>query len=179
MRYAAALIALVAALAVSGCGGGDSLDETGQPIVSDVELTPAGTRDFVLVGTTGIFFNTAPAAVETPTLLRFTRFPSTVGLVAPVPQGLGFVGAAEIQRVEAPQETAVAAPVILRIPPVRSLPEGRRLLILVADTADRSPEFQSVVDTTGVSATGVVQNGMVQFEVTQLGSFLVAEDIQQ
>lgn len=177
MRVCTIVVMAVIVVLLCGCGGGDGIEGQGQPIVSDIELTPAGTRDFVLVGETGIFFNTSPAAVDTPTLIRITRFPSTVGLVAPMPQGFGFVAAAELERVTAPSEMVIAAPVILRIPPSRSLPEGRRLLVMVADGSDRQPVFRPLVDNLGQTVNSTIgADGRAQFQTTRLGSFLLAEE---
>lgn len=171
------LISLIVATAMlSGCGE-DSVEESGQPVVSDIELTPAGTREFVLVGETGVFFNTAPGVVDTPTLIRITRFPSVVGLVAPVPEGFGFVAAADLKPVDGESQIVVAAPVILRIPPAKPLPEGRRLLVMVADTLNRVPVFQPFPGVSDQPTLGVVRDdGSVEFQTMRLGSFLVVDE---
>jgi len=172
MRFVALAAVVAIGSMILGCGGGGT-DQTAGPLSAEVQLTPSGTGDFVLVGTTGIFFRTSPGAVDTPTLLRISRFPSPVGLVAPVPEGFGFVAAASLEPVSAPSETVTAGPVILRVPPVRPLPEGTKLLIMEASTGDRVPVFEPLADSAGRPVLGtVLHGGSVEFAAPRTGAFM-------
>ncbi len=177
MRLFSAFLAVLTVL-LSGCGGGGGSGDTGRAASSTLELTPAGTGDFVLVGQTGIFVNSVSAAVKTPTLLRFTRFPSPVGLAATIPQGFGFVGAASIETVQSPRPAlALAAPVILRIPVTRTLPQGRRLVIMIADDTDRVPVFRPLVTSTGAPVAVTLRaDGTAEFAADKLGNFAIVSE---
>lgn len=172
------LLALGAgALILSGCGGGGSTAKQTDPISSVAQLVPSGNNDFILVGETGIFVRSAPGAVDIPTLIRLTRFPSPVGLLANIPSGLGFLGGADIEQVSAPAQTVLVAPVVLRIPPSTPLPKGRRVLIMVADTQGGQPVFHPLADASGKPTVGVVNtDGRVEFSASRFGSFAMVDD---
>lgn len=176
MRLTAVLL-IGATIALSGCGGSSS---NFTPVSADVRLVPSGTNDFMLVGSTGIFVRSAPGAVDTPTLIRLTRFPSPIGLGAPIPSGFGFVGGAGIEQLNAPAQTVLAAPVILRIPTSTPLPQGRRVLIMVADTEGGTPVFKPLADESGKPTSGVVGiDGRVEFSSKRFGSFAMMDDGSQ
>jgi hypothetical protein len=179
MRVVAVAIMVLASVLMSGCGGGNR-QEAPTPISMDFQLTPTGNNDFILIGQTGIFVRTAPAAVDTPTLLRLTRFSSSAGLVAPIPSGFGFVGGASIKRVNVPDETVLAAPVILRIPPSTPLPKGQRIMVMVAETLGRVPVFKPLLDSSGKPTTCLVgSDGRVEFRTHRLGSFAIVNSSGQ
>lgn len=154
---AALLLAAVVGLA-SGCGSG-SVDPVARSSPNSVAVTDAGTREFVSVGSTGVSLFVPANAVNEATLFTIspfdrppTGFPFTAG--QQFLSGLNFQGFISLGR-----------PAELQIPVFTTTPLTTTTVTVFQQTAGGLVQ---------VPVTSVA-NGIVTFQTTTPGSFVVVQ----